>query len=105
MPPEPPENPITPSSPAGGSGPDTPMGRVMRAQIGAAFSGPLPPPQILAQYEQICPGSAQQLFDLVHKEGEHRRKQEVKLLDANIMAVNRQFDEARLGQILAFLIA
>jgi uncharacterized membrane protein len=102
MPPETPENPITPK-PSGGesAGSDQPTGRVLRAQVSSAFVGPLPPPQILSQYEQLCPGSAQRLIELVHIEGKHRREMDSRTLDAQIEEMRKQFWEARIGQICA----
>lgn len=38
-----------------------------------AFSGPLPPPQVLAQYESILPGSANRILSMAEKQSEHRR--------------------------------
>lgn len=69
------------------------------------FTGPLPPPGILEQYEKLCPGITTRLVDAAYAEGQHRQGLENKTLDANIEAMRRQFAEARLGQIFAFAIA
>lgn len=69
------------------------------------FTGPLPPPGILEHYEKICPGTATRIMDSAHAESVHRQKLEAKALDANIEAMRKQFDEARLGQIFALIIA
>ncbi len=38
-----------------------------------ALSGPLPPPEMLAQYEEILPGAAERLFKMVERQEEHRQ--------------------------------
>ena len=38
-----------------------------------ALSGPLPPPEMLDQYEQILPGAAERLFTMVERQEEHRQ--------------------------------
>jgi len=68
------------------------------------FAGPLPPPEILAKYEQLMPGIAERLMSLTETEASHRRHLESKSLDAQIEAFNNESSEIRLGQILAFSI-
>lgn len=63
-----------------------------------AFSGPLPPPQILESYNKIIPNSAERLLTMVELQSEHRRLCEVKSLDAQIAITTR-------GQILAFVLS
>jgi len=45
------------------------------------YSGPLPHPEVLEGYENVVPGSAQQIINNMIKESEHRRKMEEKALD------------------------
>jgi uncharacterized membrane protein len=87
--------------------PSAPNPQLKAAILSASykFAGPLPPPQILDQYEKLHPGITQKLFDAVQAEGLHRQSMESKALDANIEAMRRGYREARWGQILAFLIA
>ena len=40
------------------------------------FLGPLPPPEILAQYEQILPGSAERIMVMAENQAEHRQSLE-----------------------------
>lgn len=70
--------------------------------IGSA--GPLPPPQILQEYEQASPGSAKRIIELTEIQGAHRRLMEERALEAQVEGMRRQFREARLGQILAVVI-
>lgn len=62
------------------------------------FVGPLPHPELLAGYERASPGSAERIIAMAEKQGDHRRAQEDRLLDANIASEKR-------GQLLAFLLA
>lgn len=45
------------------------------------------------------------MFEMARIEGEHRRTMESQSLQASIEAMRRQFSEARLGQVFAFVIA
>ncbi len=83
----------------------TPRRAIVGAQITSEFAGPLPPPPLLEHYERICPGTASKMFELARIEGEHRRSMESQSLQASIEAMRRQFSEARLGQVFAFIIA
>ncbi|MBI5885617.1 MAG: DUF2335 domain-containing protein [Deltaproteobacteria bacterium] len=62
------------------------------------FSGPLPPPKILEQYERVLLGSAERILKMAEKEQGHRhsiQKQEV----------DGVFGLQRWGQLFGFLIA
>jgi len=67
-------------------------------------AGPLPPPQILEGYEQACPGSAKRIIELTEIQSAHRRLMEERALEAQVEGMRRQFQEARLGQILAVAV-
>jgi uncharacterized membrane protein len=68
------------------------------------FEGPIPPPQLLFHYESICPGSADRMLKMAEQEAEYRRKTETTIVDAQIEHNNKQFAEARCGQICALAI-
>lgn len=40
------------------------------------FLGPLPPPETLAQYEQVLPGSAERIMVMAENQAEHRQSLE-----------------------------
>jgi uncharacterized membrane protein len=65
---------------------------------GTAYSGPLPPPQQLAEFEQIVPGSAQAIFDEFQAQGPHRRRIERWVVISDIV-------RAQLGQFCGVGIA
>jgi uncharacterized membrane protein len=78
----------------------------LRMEISASrFVGPLPHPEILAGYEEACPGAALRIIQMAEDEGRSRRALEAKAVDAQVEGMRRQFWEARLGQIFAFSIA
>lgn len=75
----------------------TPKNFVAQVKTSAFFTGPLPPPQILAQYEQITPGFADRIMRLTEDQQAHRIKMESCVIPETIN-VNKR------GQIFAFII-
>jgi len=59
--------------------------------------GVLPPPEILAEYDKIVPGSAARILDAFEKQSEHRRALEIKAQEAQIA-------DTRRGQIFGLVI-
>jgi uncharacterized membrane protein len=101
-PPIPPKNP----NPQAASNPgNRPGARVIATAYSQVTLGPLPPPELLRGYEQICPGGADRIIKMAEVEGDHRRRMEKTALDAQIESMRRGYSEARLGQIFAFAIA
>lgn len=45
-----------------------------------SFAGPLPPPALLAEYEQALPGLAERIVLIAENEGNHRRAVENRLI-------------------------
>jgi uncharacterized membrane protein len=41
--------------------------------ISAAFYGPLPPPNLVAGYENVSPGAAERIIKMAEKEAEHQK--------------------------------
>lgn len=64
----------------------------------------MPPPALLRHYEEICPGAADRMLRMAEQESEHRRKTEATIISAQIEHYNKQFSEARCGQICALII-
>lgn len=46
-------------------------------------SGPLPPPQLLAEYDRIVPGGAERIFAQFESQSAHRQYIEKKVIDSN----------------------
>lgn len=49
-----------------------------------AFEGPLPPPDILARYEEVLPGSAERILQMAEQEAEQRRALVASLVSADV---------------------
>lgn len=62
-----------------------------------AFSGPLPPPAMLAQYNDILPNGAERIMQMAERQQEHRHSLEKRVVNSNT------FDQ-RLGLCLGFII-
>lgn len=54
--------------------PDTlpPSQRASLIHAQMEFSGPLPPPQILGQYDEVLPGAAERILRMAEKQQDHR---------------------------------
>jgi uncharacterized membrane protein len=48
------------------------------------YAGPLPPPEILAQYNQIIPNGAERIFSMAEKQSEHRQALEKTVIESGI---------------------
>src|SRR5579871_4742273 len=80
----------------------TPVTR--EVHFSTAFVGPIPPPDILGQYESSYPGAADRIIRMAEQEAEHRRSVEQSLLRKEIERTRKDFDEARRGQVCALII-
>lgn len=81
------------------------LGKSSIVSVAAAFSGPLPPPNVLSGYEDVLPGAADRIISMAEKQSEHRQELERLGTAASIDAMKRQFQEARCGQICAVIVA
>lgn len=61
------------------------------------YSGPIPPPESLARYEEILPGSADRILKMAEKQQEHRMILETKV-------VGSQTVQSKRGQVFGFII-
>lgn len=61
------------------------------------FEGPLPPPEVFAKYESICPGAADRILRMAERQAEHRQELEKKIVKANSR-------DGLLGVIFALII-
>ncbi len=66
--------------------------------VAATFSGPIPSPGILKQYNEIVPGAAERILKMAEEQSAHRRQLETKAVDS--MSLN-----AMLGTAAGLLIA
>jgi uncharacterized membrane protein len=70
--------------------------RVIRATM--QFSGPLPPPELLAKYNDAVPNGAQRIVEMAEKQQTHRIGIEKRVVHWNTL-------DQRLGLILGFILA
>jgi len=70
-----------------------------------AVHGPIPPPQMLAEYEQAFEGGARWFFTQAAEEAKHRRQLEKEESERLTMAVQADYGKIFVGQILAFVLA
>ena len=48
------------------------------------FSGPLPPPEILAKYNSVVPNAAERIITMAETQAAHRQRIESKVIESNI---------------------
>ncbi|MBO5145317.1 MAG: DUF2335 domain-containing protein [Lachnospiraceae bacterium] len=46
-----------------------------------AFSGPIPPPNILSGYEELLPGAADRILSMAERQTQHRHSMEKKIIE------------------------
>lgn len=68
------------------------------SMVSQEFSGPLPPPAVLDDYNRVVPSAAEKIIAMAEKEQEHRIKAEQMMIEGEIK-------QAKRGQIMGFIIA
>lgn len=80
------------------------------------YEGPIPPPHVLQQFDNIVPGTAANLIRLAEEESLHRRKMESMTVEANVRTqekglivaeykVKGVFRSDVLGQVAGILVS
>lgn len=44
-----------------------------RTSVTSVHMGPLPPPDVFAGYEQVCPGAAERILSMAEQQAKHRQ--------------------------------
>ena len=70
----------------------------------AEFSGPLPHPEALRQYQEVDPGLVGRIVTMAEAEMRERHEAERRYLEAEVEQMRRDFHEARIGQLCALTI-
>lgn len=74
----------------------------------AAFSGPLPPPEILVKYNDAAPNGAERIIAMAERQAGHRMALESRVVDADIKRANwglaAGFVVALAGLLVAYLL-
>ena len=80
------------------------------------FTGPMPPPELLRQYDTVVLGAAERILVMAEKEAQHRQTQESQALNANVQAQKQQlyiaeqqtkatFRSDAIGQVCGFIVS
>jgi uncharacterized membrane protein len=62
------------------------------------FSGPLPPPEALARYNEVIPGGAERILAMAERQSAHREALESKVVNANVSS-------QKMGSTYAFILS
>ena len=80
--------------------------------VEASWTGPLPPPQALQQYDEILPGAADRIFRMAEERHRHQIEQEkaaIALENDALLSVDKniaaEHSRSKLGLVFAFVIA
>lgn len=68
------------------------------------YSGPLPPPEILEDYERLLPGATARVFQHMEKEQDHRHAMDSRDRDLLDKTEGNLYTTARRGQTMAFIV-
>ncbi|MBI5248155.1 MAG: DUF2335 domain-containing protein [Desulfomonile tiedjei] len=74
------------------------QGAVIRAGLIERFKGPIPPPEILAKYDQVLPGAADRILAMAERQAIHRQS-----LEQTVIKSDKWHSFA--GLVLGFVIA
>ena len=62
------------------------------------WSGPLPPPEQLARFDDVLPGTAERIIKMAESEGAHAREVQMRAVRATVRLQH-------IGQVMAFVLA
>jgi uncharacterized membrane protein len=80
-------------------------GVVKRTVTAAAFSGPLPLPAMLREYEEILPGSAHRIVTMAESQGAHRQRLEQQVVTGDSRRSNLGLASGFVVAIVGFVVA
>jgi uncharacterized membrane protein len=93
-----------PTSPQTQTGPMPPGGdlaSIVSISSESSFSGPLPPPQILREFDEVIPGAAERIVKMAEKQQDHRIRLESRVITSDII---RSWAGLILGACLGIVI-
>lgn len=64
----------------------------------AIFTGPIPPPVVLKDYESIVPGAAKIIIEMAEKQSNHRMELEKQVINSDI-------SRSKQGLVFGFMVA
>jgi uncharacterized membrane protein len=66
-------------------------------QVASSFSGPIPPPNVLKQYDEVVPGAADRILRMAEQQSAHRQRLEEQ-------AIANMDRNARWGMAFGFIV-
>lgn len=72
---------------------------------GESFSGPIPPPKILAEYEKIVPGSGDRIIKMAEHQMAHRHRMEDRAVDLDERFLKGENRKSYFGTASGLIIA
>jgi len=75
----------------------TQKNRTQIVQATKQWSAPLPPPEVLAEFNNAVPGAADRILQMAESQSSHRQKQENRVILSNVI-------QSYLGMIFAFIL-
>jgi uncharacterized membrane protein len=72
--------------------------------LATAYSGPLPPPELIERYDAIVPGMGSRLLSDFEAEQRHRRDWEISVLQSRNDTTQRESDRIARGQLFGLII-
>ncbi|WNF56043.1 DUF2335 domain-containing protein [Pseudomonas sp. SG20052] len=73
--------------------------------VATSFQGPLPPPSLLRDYNDVVPGLAAKIVDWTTSQTSHRQEMEERAIGIDEKLSTWYVVEIMIGQLLGFLIA
>ncbi len=70
-----------------------------------AFTGPLPHPSSLKEYDNVLPGLAERIVTMAEAEARHRHDMDKEAARQNELIITKDFSERRIGQFMGLGIA
>ena len=64
--------------------PTRPSATITTTATATSFEGPIPPPQVLQQYNSIVPGAAERILLMAEKQSDHRMDLEKRVVYSNV---------------------
>jgi uncharacterized membrane protein len=74
-------------------------------QMTQMYTGPLPHPSILKQYDQVMPGLAERIVKMAENQSGHRMVLERASVESDFAARQKQFRLTLFGQVASFVIS
>src|SRR5438046_6994388 len=68
------------------------------------FEGPIPPPSLLRQYEEVFPGAAERIVTMAEKQSAHRQKLESDVISSDISNEKRGMNYSLMITLILMVI-